>query len=162
MMEGGLDTASSEGIMMATGSVASLALLFEDDETGWLEQMASLIGQRRYDELDYESLETYLTDMARRDKREVLSRLTVLIAHRLKWDHQPDRRSTSWRVTIAEQRRELEGLFESDTLLNYAREVLPKAYRDAVELAAIETGMEETAFPSEDSRTVEEWLSKVE
>ncbi|MBX6314645.1 MAG: DUF29 family protein [Isosphaeraceae bacterium] len=42
----------------------------------------------------------YLSDITRRDRREVESRLAVLIAHLLKWTYQPRRRTRSWRATI--------------------------------------------------------------
>src|SRR5438552_4717480 len=112
---------------MSMNLVESLATLYQEDETAWLELMAQLIAERRFAELDYANLQEFLTDMARRDKREVLSRLTTLIAHRLKWEHQPDKRSKSWQVTIAEQRNELEDLLESATLRHHAQEVLLKA-----------------------------------
>ncbi|MGH7201590.1 MAG: DUF29 domain-containing protein [Planctomycetaceae bacterium] len=141
-------------------AVDSLVSLYEEDETAWLEQMAQLIAERRFAELDYANLQEFLTDMARRDKREVLSRLTVLISRRLKWERRPDRRSNGWRATIAEQRRELEELLESGTLRNYAQEGLSKAYQRAVEQAAIEMGVDESEFPAESTLPLEEWMSK--
>src|SRR5208337_4270228 len=53
--------------------------LYTRDETAWLDVMARLIAERRFGELDYEHLHEFLTDMARRDRREVLSRLTALL-----------------------------------------------------------------------------------
>ena len=53
--------------------------LYTRDETAWLDVMARLIAERRFGELDYEHLHEFLTDMARRDRREVLSRLTTLL-----------------------------------------------------------------------------------
>ncbi|MGZ3390191.1 MAG: DUF29 family protein, partial [Isosphaeraceae bacterium] len=64
--------------------------LYNKDETAWLDVMARLIAERRFGELDYEHLHEFLTDMARRDRREVLSRLKRLLLHLLKWEHQPD------------------------------------------------------------------------
>src|SRR5438552_17298745 len=113
---------------MSMNLVESLATLYQEDETAWLELMAQLIAERRFAELDYANLQEFLSDMARRDKREVLSRLTLLITHRLRWEHQPDKRSNSWRGTMAAQRRELEELLESGSLRKYAEEVLPRAY----------------------------------
>ena len=86
---------------MSMKVVESLVSLYQEDETAWLEQMAQLIAERRFAELDYAHLQEFLTDRARRDKREVLSRLTTLLTHRLKWEHQPDKRSNSWRAKIA-------------------------------------------------------------
>ena len=126
-----------------------LSDLYLEDETAWLEAMSRLAAERRCEELDYEHLSEYLADMARRDRREVRSRLTTLLADLLKWEHQLEQRSNSWRVTIAEQRQELKVIFESRTLLNHANEVLAKAYQSAVRRATLETGLAEDTFPAE-------------
>lgn len=109
----------------------SLAALYETDETAWLEQSADLVRAGRLDQLDLESLSEYLSAMARRDRREVFSRLVVLLVHLLKWEHQPERRSGSWRGTIREQRRELQQLLESGTLRNHAVQVFANAYAES-------------------------------
>ena len=137
----------------------SLADLFEEDETAWLEEMSRLIAEGRFQELDIVHLSEFLCDMARRDKREVLSRLTSLLVHLLKWEHQPQQRTTSWAATIANQRDELNDLLESGSLLNYAREVLPKAYGRAVKQASLETGLDEKELPAECSISLEALLS---
>src|SRR5205814_7814333 len=95
---------------MIQRAATTLSQLYEVDETAWLEAMADLIQQGRWDDLDQAHLAEYLNDMARRDRREVESRLTTLLAHVLKWVHQPEQRSRSWRATIVEQRQELAGL----------------------------------------------------
>jgi hypothetical protein len=128
-------------------SRAKLSRLYEADETGWLEQMARLIEEGQLDQLDYKNLKGYLQDMARRDRREVLHRLTTLLAHLLKWDHQPSMRSRSWENTIRVQRHELSDLLDSRTLRNHAADVLPQAYVRAREEAAAETGLPESRFP---------------
>ena len=94
---------------MTTVQALPRRVLYEHDETAWLETMAELIRLGRLDEIDYSNLAEYLADTARRDRHEVESRLTVLIVHALKWAHQPDRRSGSWKAAIIEQRQELEG-----------------------------------------------------
>jgi hypothetical protein len=132
------------------------APLHEQDETAWLEQTADLIAQRRFDEINHELLSEYLADMARRERREVLSRLTVLLAHLLKWERQPDRRTGSWEATILHQRQELQDLLESRTLRNRARDVLGKAYERAVKRAALEMGVAEETLPAACPWTLEE------
>ena len=122
--------------------------LYEQDETAWLERTARLVAEGRFEEIDPQHLSEYLADMARRDKREVLSRLTVLLAHLLKWDYQINQRNNSWQATILTQRQELRDLLESGTLLNYAREVRDKAYERAVKQAALESGAQEAVFPA--------------
>jgi hypothetical protein len=121
--------------------------LYLTDETAWLEQTARLVAEGRWDEVDRENLSEYLNDMAIRDRREVMSRLVVLLMHLLKWDHQPEKRTGSWEATIETQRLELRDLLESRTLLNYAQEVLGKAYERAVSPATKETGLSPGTFP---------------
>ena len=131
---------------MSKPTLPPLVSLYEQDETAWLEQTARLVAEGRFDEIDPLQLSEYLADMSRRDKREVLSRLTVLLAHLLKWDYQISQRNNSWQATIVIQRQELRDLLESGTLLNYAREVRDKAYERAVKQAA-SSGAEEAIFP---------------
>src|SRR2546425_8775810 len=132
---------------MTQRAAPSLAQLYEADETAWLEAMADLIQQGRWDGLDYAHLGEYLSDMARRDRQEVKSRLTTLLAHVLKWVHQPDHRSRSWRGTIVEQRQELSDLVARGVLRNHAEAVLADAYAAAVERTAAETGLAAESFP---------------
>src|SRR3954470_13176618 len=101
--------------MMQHTPIATAAL-YEADETAWLEATADLIRNGRLTEVDRDTLAEYLTDMAKRDRREVFSRLVVLLSHLLKWKHQPNQRAGSWRGTIFEQQRELRQLLESGTL----------------------------------------------
>jgi hypothetical protein len=132
---------------MGQRSPVATATLYEADETAWLEATADLIRQGRFGEIEREVLAEYLADMAKRDRREVFSRLVVLLSHLLNWAYQPDRRSGSWRGTILEQQRELRQLLESGTLRNHALAVFANAYADARKQAAAETGLARTAFP---------------
>ncbi len=144
---------------MATAQAVSPSVLYERDETAWLETMADLIRLGRLDEVDYPNLAEYLADMARRDRREVESRLTVLIAHVLKWAHQPDRRSGGWKGTIIEQRQELEGLVRRGVLRNHAEAVLADVYLKAVERAVAETELPSATFPAACPYTLNQLLS---
>ena len=145
---------------MATAEALDLSVLYECDETAWLEAMSALAASKRYAEMDYTHLSEYLADMAKRDRREVYSRLVVLLSHLLKWEHQPERRSGTWRGTIREQRRELRQLLESGTLRNHAEAVLPDAYAEARRQAADETELSLDVFPVEDARDLDELLAE--
>jgi hypothetical protein len=136
-----------------------LSLLFERDETAWLEIMSHLAAEGRCAEMDHPNLSEYLADMAKRDRREVSSRLVALLTHILKWEHQPDHRSGTWQGTILEQRRELRKLMESGTLHNHALSVLAEAYADARGQAAVETGLSRGTFPVECSWDLESLLA---
>src|SRR6476659_2793610 len=144
---------------MGTAQALSPSVLYEQDETAWLEAMSELIRLGRLDEIDYPNLAEYLADMARRDRREVESQLTVLITHALKWTHQSDHRSGSWRGTIIEQRQELEGLVSRGVLRNHAQAVLAEVYRKGIERAAAETGLPVDTFPVACPYTLSQLLS---
>ena len=147
---------------MTTAEAMVLSVLYEQDETAWLEAMSALVAEGRYAELDYPNLSEYLADMAKRDRREVFSRLVVLLTHLLKWDHQSDRRSGSWKGTIREQRRELRQLVECGTLRNHAATVLPDAYAEARRQAADETELDIEVFPVENPWGMDEILPEEE
>jgi len=143
---------------MTTAQVEALRDLYEQDETAWLERTAEFIQQRRFGELDYANLAVYLCDMARRDRREVKSRLMILLAHLLKWEQQPDRRSGSWAATIQLQQEEFADLASSGVLRNHAEAVLSDAYDKAVKQAALETERSASDFPAECPYSVEDLI----
>jgi hypothetical protein len=133
-----------------------LEILYEQDETAWLEAMSALAAEGRLSEMDLRNLSEYLADMAKRDRREVFSRLVVLLTHLLKWEYQPDQRSGSWRGTIREQRRELRQLLESGTLRQHAESVLAEAYADARHQASDETELDLQIFPVNNAWSLDE------
>ncbi len=141
---------------MAVATAESLTALYTEDETAWLEAMAAIVRRRDLAGLDLESLGEYLTDMALRDRREVKSRLVVLLAHLLKWEFQPNLRSRGWRTTVLNQRQELADLAGRGVLRAHAESVLSTAYENAIELAASETGLPRSAFPPGCPYTVEQ------
>ena len=147
--------------MTATEPLADeLRRLYLRDEVAWLEETAARIAAGAYDELDYGNLREYLTDMAIRERREVLNRLIVLIAHHLKWQYQPANRSVSWQLTIAEQQGDLSFTFaESRVLRNHAEDVVETAYVRAVALASLETKLPKSAFPNESPMGALAWVA---
>ncbi len=125
-------------------------MLYEQDLFAWTQQQVNLLTHQRWHELDVENLIDELEGMARRDRREMINRLIILIAHLLKWEFQPDHQSGSWRGSIQEQRLQLIGLLEdSPSLHQQFIESLEKAYPQAVKLASKETELPTTKFPNE-------------
>lgn len=144
---------------MPSVAAESLAALYTDDETAWLEAMAGAARRGDLAALDLDHLSEYLTDMALRDRREVKSRLVVLLTHLLKWEFQRERRSRSWRTTVLNQRQRLADLASHGILRVHAEAVLPDAYEDAVELAASESSLPKKAFPERCSYSMDQLLS---
>ena len=124
--------------------------LYEADFVAWAEAQAEALRAGRIADLDLEHLAEEVQGLADRDRRELRSRLRVLVMHLLKWQHQPDRRSRSWDVTIDIQRAELDDLFESSpSLRREVPDALAKVYPRAVRRAAKETGLPPTTFPAD-------------
>jgi len=82
------------------------------------------------------------------EKRELASRMAVLLAHLLKWQFQPTHRGTSWERAMREQRkqalRKLKETLSFSPLLNDP-EWSEGVWGDAVTLAIAETGLD--TFP---------------
>lgn len=132
---------------MGVATAGPPAGLYALDETAWLDAMAAVVRRRDAAGLDWDNLGEYLTDMAQRDRREVKSRLVVLLAHLLKWEYQPGRRAAGWRATVIEQRQRLADVAGRGVLRSHAEAVLGEAYAEAIELAAAETRLPPETFP---------------
>ncbi len=78
---------------------------YDSDVAIWADEQASHIRARRFDLLDLEHLADEIQDVGKSERRELESRMAVLLAHWLKWKYQPDRRGSSWDRTIREQRK---------------------------------------------------------
>jgi len=116
--------------------------LYDQDFYQWIQRNAQLLRERKFTELDIDNLVEELESMGRSQKRELISRLSVLIMHLLKWQHQAGRRTDSWISTIMEQRRELTLLIEdSPSLKHEVLSAMEKAYGLALTAFARETGI---------------------
>ena len=80
---------------------------YRQDVVAWAKEQAELIRAGRFDLLDLEHIADEIDDVGKSEQRELASRMSVLMAHLLKWQCQPERRSTSWTLTIREQRKGL-------------------------------------------------------
>jgi len=77
----------------------SAADLYGLDSYEWTVRNAKLLRAGRASEADLEHIAEEIEALGRRERRELLSRLGVLMAHLLKWQVQPERRSRSWALT---------------------------------------------------------------
>jgi hypothetical protein len=124
--------------------------LYEQDFHQWTQQMATALRNGHFDQIDIENIAEEIESLGRSDKRELKSRLTVLLMHLLKWHYQPEKRSNSWQATIIEQRiRILDLLSESPSLVSYLKGEVDRCYNNAKALAAAETGLAPTTFPQD-------------
>ena len=122
---------------------------YEDDVYTWVTEQVELLRARRLDEIDAENIAEELSDVGAEQYRRLESALEVLLMHMLKWDHQPQRRSRSWRLTIREQRQRVEKQLKKNPGL---KSRLSEAIEDGFALgrtrAAREMDIEPESLPS--------------
>jgi len=138
----------------------SKAVDYETDFYYWALHNAQLLKEGKFSELDVEHLIEELEDMGN-NRQELASRFMVLIGHLLKWEHQPNHRSSSWEGSINEQRLQINWLIQDKPSLK--PNLLPavtKAYPQAVKLAAKDTKLPQTQFPQECPYTLEQLLDE--
>jgi hypothetical protein len=123
--------------------------LYDQDFHAWANEQAGLLRAGRLSEADIEHIAEEIESMGKSEKRELVSRLTVLLVHLLKWQHQPVLRGTSWHLTLQEQRNRLEDhLADNPSLKSALADAIASAYRNAILGAARETGLEPGGFPA--------------
>ncbi len=117
--------------------------IYEKDFYAWTKEQAGLLRTGNLSGLDVENLLEEIESMGVSEKRELRRRLARLLQHLLKWKYQPERRSTSWKSTIREQRDEIAALFDdSPSLRPLASVVFLKAYDQGRQWAIDETGIQ--------------------
>jgi Domain of unknown function DUF29 len=123
---------------------------YEKDVVLWAQQQAALLRSGQFSKLDVEHVADEIEDVGKTEKRELASRMAVLLAHLLKWQAQPDRRTRSWQSTIDEQRRRVAlALEETPSLRTTLAEPRWQAavWSDARVIAMTDTGLAGEAFP---------------
>ena len=115
--------------------------LYDSDFYLWTQQAAESLrsGVLASDDLEHAAEE--IADMGKRDRRELQSRMMVLVMHLIKWAAQPLlRESSTWLATINEQRTQIEGVLAQSPSLRALLVIdLPPVYTKAAKQAAIET-----------------------
>lgn len=137
-----------------------LAAVYEEDYQVWCERNLDLLRAERWDQVDLENLIEELDGLAKRDRAELLNRVSLILVHLLKWQFQSAKRSTSWRRTIATQRGVVERLLEdSPSLRRRLRQNLARTYVQSVRAAAAETKLDVKTFPNDCPYTEEQILT---
>lgn len=123
--------------------------LYHQDFYAWANEQAALLRAGKLSEADIAHIAEEIESMGKAEKRELISRLTVLLNHLLKWQYQPGRRGASWEVTITNQRRDLAVHFKDNpSLKSKLTEAIDYAYGNARGEAYAQTGLSKEAFPA--------------
>ncbi|MBS0641439.1 MAG: DUF29 domain-containing protein [Proteobacteria bacterium] len=81
--------------------------LYDRDSYAWANEQAALLRSRRLSAADIAHIAEEIESMGRSEKRELASRLKILLFHKLKWDHQPERRGNSWHLSLENARDDI-------------------------------------------------------
>lgn len=121
---------------------------YDRDFYSWSQEQARLVREGRWDTVDRENVAEEIESLGREQFNKLESALRVLMLHMLKWDHQPERRSRSWSISIRQQRLEVDDvLADNPGLKSRIAEAVARGYRKARLDAAKETGLDEETFP---------------
>jgi hypothetical protein len=119
--------------------VEANAALYAQDFFAWCQSTAAAIRAGTWDAIDPEALAEEVESLGKSEKRELESRLEVLVMHLLKWEYQPERRREghSWFDTIVEQRSALARLLRDNPSLRpqlptVLTDIYPTARRRAI------------------------------
>ena len=123
--------------------------LYERDFYAWANEQAALLRAGKLNCADIDYIAEEIESIGRGEKRELINRLTVLLLHLLKWQFQPERRGKSWRITIEQQRDDIdEHLADNPSLKLLVAGAIASAYRKARLEAERETDLDRSTFPA--------------
>lgn len=118
---------------------------YDDDVIAWANEQAALLRAGRLSEVDIANIAEEIEDVGKSEKRELASRMAVLLAHLLKWQFQAGRRGNSWKSTIREQRKSIASRIRKTPSLKsclYDQDWINDSWSDALIIAMGETGLD--------------------
>jgi hypothetical protein len=144
---------------IAAPAPAKKELEYDKDFYKWTKTQAGLLKKGNIKDLDIDNLIEEIESLGRNDKRSLKSQVTRMLMHLLKQKYPPKKQvdSNSWNTSIVESSREIKFLMEDSPSLKIELiKIYPKAYEDARQDAAEETGLPIAIFPKECPWTIEE------
>ena len=134
--------------------------LYEVDYHAWTQDQAAKLRQGDFAHLDLPNLVEEIESLGRSEERELERRLAQLLMHLLKWEHQPSKRTKSWKRTIQEQRSRIEKLLmRMPSLRSKVGEAVSGTYGDALVMLERETGLDIEGLPEVCPYTAEQVLT---
>ena len=130
---------------------------YDEDFFQWTLENARLLRQGQWAEIDADNIAEELESMGKSDKREINGRLAVLVAHLLKYQHQPSLRSRSRTRTIDTQRDGIKDLLADSPSLIHKMDWV-ESYKRGRRNASRDMGVAVDFFPAECPYSPEEVL----
>jgi Domain of unknown function DUF29 len=122
---------------------------YDRDLYSWAVEQAELLRAGRIAEADARNIAEELDDVGNEQYDKLQSALRIILLHLLKWDHQPRRRSRGWWASITVQRNHVRRVLRKNPGLKpHVNEAVGEAYEDARVQAAVQTHLNQRAFPA--------------
>ncbi|MEB3310483.1 MAG: DUF29 domain-containing protein [Snowella sp.] len=134
---------------------------YDQDFLIWTQKQAEYLRKGHWEQLDVNHLIEELEALGRSEQREFSSYFQRLVMHLLKWDYQPERRTASWEITIANCRDKIQDCLEDTPSLRRFLEDqdwIEKYYKRSRRDAAKETKQPIESFPNYFPYTIEQVL----
>lgn len=137
--------------------------LYESDFYRWIQQTTVALKAKAFDQVDWDNVIEEIESMGRSERRELKSRLIVLLEHLLKlryWTTEQALDERGWRNTIIEQRRQIQlVLDDSPSLRAVMSDIYADAYGQAREDVCLKAQLPESAIPREPLWDIDEILN---
>jgi hypothetical protein len=134
--------------------------LYDEGFYAWSRQQAEFLRAGQLGLADIELIAEEIESMGRAEKRELVSRPTVLLLHLLKGRYQPEKHGASWEASVRVLRNRLiDHLDDNPSLKSLLPQAMASTYRDAVLEAVAETGLPAATFPQSAPWSWEETLA---
>ena len=121
---------------------------YEDDFYPWTQEKGARLRAGDLSALDLANLAEEIESLGRSEFNSLVGAWRVILLHMLKFDHQPDKKTRSWAISIAAQRKEVEFILKDNPgLKRRLDEALERAYHGARLGASKETRLRLKRFP---------------
>lgn len=150
--------------MASSSTHDALQTLYNQDFYSWIQQTVKALKNRDLDRVDWENLIEEIDSMGHSEKKELKSRLLVIIEHLLKlmfWAEENAQNRRGWRNTVIEQRGQLELLLEdSPSLRPMVQAVFLETYARARTQVLQKSDLPSDSIPQHPPFTSDELLNE--
>ena len=148
-------------VAKAVTRAVSPTTAYADDFYTWTQEQGARLRAGDLDGLDLENLAEEIESLGKSQFASLVSALRIVLLHMLKFDHQPERRSRSWLVSIATHRvAAADEIEESPGLKSRLDDAVERAYRRARLEASGETGLALRTFPETCPYSLDEIMNR--
>ncbi len=144
-------------------TTATVSTLYDADFSLWIQHTVEALKQQDFDRVDWDNLIEEVESMGRSEKRELKSRLLVILEHLLKlmfWESEKPQNARGWCNTVIEQRNQVDLILEdSPSLKPWLAESFATSYAKARQQTLQKYGLTEDWFPTQPPFSLEDVLN---